>query len=280
MLWLMETLAERCSIRREQIEGIGIGVPGYVDPVQGVVHESPNLGWKSVPLLDMLRRLTGRPVWIENDANAAVLGEYWLGAGAGVSDLVMITLGTGVGCGIIADGKVIRGADGFAGEFGHTKVETKTGNLCVCGKRGCLETTSSGLAMVRKAREAIQRGEQTLLTEMSGKGETVKDIFDAAKRGDPIASSIVREAAFYLGVAMANLANLLNPRKMIIGGGISAAGTFYLSLIEQSFQQFALDVVRRNTAIVPAQLGNDAGVLGSAMAAKRSTALNNEIQEV
>lgn len=263
---VIDRLTEQASISHDQIKGIGIGVPGYVNPVQGVVHESPNLGWKDVPLKDVMSQRTGLPVRIENDANAAALGELWRGAGQDVRDLVMITLGTGIGCGIIVGQQVVHGADGFAGEFGHLKMKPHDGDICVCGKKGCLETTSSGLAITKQAEAAIVGHEHTLLKKkaISASRLSVKSIFDAAKEGDQTADHIVREAAFYLGVALANLANLLNPRRIVIGGGVTAAGDYYLDRIKESYNEFALDIVREQSTIVPAQLGNDAGFMGSA----------------
>ncbi|WP_165972053.1 ROK family glucokinase [Paenibacillus piri] len=248
------------------VQGIGIGVPGYIDPANGFVNESPNLGWSNVALKEHMQSLTGLPVLVENDANTAALGELWQGAGSDVNDLVMITLGTGVGCGIVIDRKVVHGSQGFAGEIGHMKVKPKTGIACVCGKKGCLETTSSGLAIIRESKKAVQLNKKTALREeFQATGDlSVKQIFDAARNNDRVAMEIISEAAFYLGVALANTANLINPQKVIVGGGIAAAGQLYTDLVYAAFCEFALDIVRDHTRFVPALLGNDAGVIGSA----------------
>jgi glucokinase len=261
---LIDHLREKSVVNSPQIKGIGIGVPGYINPAQGFVHESPNLGWKNVPLKDHMHRLTGIPVIVENDANTAALGELWQGAGNDVDDLVMITLGTGVGCGIVINQQIVHGSQGFAGEIGHMKMKPKTGITCVCGKKGCLETTSSGLAIVREGLKALQLEKETLLKQAyAASGDlSVKQIFDAAKQEDPVAMEIISEAAFYLGVALANLANLINPQKVVIGGGVAAAGQIYMDLVYASFCEFALDIIQRHIRIVPAQLGNDAGVIG------------------
>ncbi|XID95870.1 ROK family glucokinase [Paenibacillaceae bacterium WGS1546] len=263
---LVDSMLERSGLDRDLLLGVGLGVPGYVDPKRGFVHESPNLGWRDVPLKDRIGELTGLPTEVENDANAAAFGEQWRGAGRGVQDMAMITLGTGVGCGIIAGGRIVHGTSGFAGEIGHMKVKPKSGEPCVCGKTGCLETTSSGLAILKAARAAMTRQSGSVLHRLAGASGklTVKTVFDAAKDGDRAAEEAIGEAGFYLGVALANFANLLNPGKIVIGGGISAAADYFIPLIRESFNAFALDIVRENTAIVTARLGNAAGFTGSA----------------
>lgn len=269
---LIGEMAASIGIGRQEIKGIGIGVPGYVNPARGIVHESPNLGWKDVHLKEAMASRAEWPVVVENDANAAAMGELWRGAGAGVRDLAMVTLGTGVGCGIVLEGRIVHGSDGFAGELGHMKMRPRDGGMCVCGKRGCLETTSSGIAIVRSAESAARGDSSSRLHEAVCRGGrlSVKQVFDAAKQGDELAGGVIREAALYLGIALADLANLLNLRKIVIGGGIAAAGDYYLGLIRDSFDEFALDIVRSRITLASAELGNDAGFTGAALLVKQA----------
>lgn len=246
--------------------GIGIGVPGFVDEKTGVVFEAVNLHWKDVPLRDKLEQIAQVPVYIGNDANNAALGEMWQGAGQGASDLVAITLGTGVGGGVIVNGRVIQGVTGAGGEIGHITVEPNDGPACNCGKTGCLETYASATAIIREGVRAAKEQTSPILAErFSAQGSLgAKDVFDAALAGDQAALAIIDQSAYYLGLGLSHLANILNPAKIVIGGGVSAAGDFLFDRVRQSFKQFALPIAYNACEILPATTGNDAGVIGAA----------------
>lgn len=264
---MIEQLLAQHGSGKEQVAGIGVGVPGPVDEPTGTVHHTVNLGWKNTPLKDKLEQLTGLPVYVDNDANCAALGEMWRGAGAGTSDLIAITLGTGVGGGVIANGRVIHGVNGVGGEIGHITMEPKGGPLCNCGKTGCLETYSSATAIIREGTRAAEEGRSPRLAEVLGKQGRLKakDVIDAAKDGDAAAVEVVDQATFYLGLALSHLANVLNPGKIVIGGGVSAAGEFLFSRIRETFVRYVtFPFVAESCPIVPATLGNDAGVIGAA----------------
>lgn len=241
--------------------GVGIGIPGLPDKKTGVVVFAPNLGWRNVPLLKFLSTSVKLPVSLENDANIAALGEQWLGAGRGSANMIMITIGTGIGGGLVLDGKLYTGANGSAGEIGHTVINPQ-GPPCSCGRRGCLETYTSATAMIRMAREAIEQGKKTSLA--------VKDkidaraIVNAAIQGDEISAGIVGFAAQYLGFGIANMINLFNPDKVVIGGGVAGAGEILFKPLISSIRQWSLKTAVDAVEIVPAQLGNSAGCIGAA----------------
>lgn len=245
--------------------GIGAGVPGLADVDAGVVLFAPNLGWQDVPLAALLRAHRPVPVYLDNDANAAALGEQWVGAGRGVKDMILLTLGTGVGGGLIFDSRIYQGAAGYAGEIGHMAM-SQDGPLCGCGRRGCLETYASATAVIREAREAIERGEETTikaLADASPKGLEARTVFRAAAQGDAVAQRIVDQLVRYLGIAIANLVNLLNPEMVVIGGGVAAAGDQLLMPLRAEVHGRALSGPAHSAAIIGAQLGNDAGIIGA-----------------
>lgn len=247
----------------EQIQGIGAGVPGFLDMAGGIVELAPNLPFKNTPIRRMLEERVHKPVLINNDANVAALGEAWSGAGVGVQNLVVFTLGTGVGGGIIVGGKVVEGFKGMAGELGHIQVVPDLEAVqCGCGQMGCVETVSSATGIVRMAKDAVERGDATALTLIQN--VSAKDVFDAAKAGDEVAQRIVRRAAFYLGKAMAAVAVVLNPQRFVVGGGVVRAGDILLNPIREVFTQLTPAATHRGVDIVPAELGNDAGTIGAA----------------
>lgn len=251
----------------DHVSGIGVGVPGPIDAENGVVHQAVNLHWrKPVRLKAKLEALTGLPVEVDNDANTAALGEMWRGAGQGARDLVVITLGTGVGGGVILGGNVVHGINGVGGEIGHITMTPGGGSICNCGKTGCLETYASATALIREGRLAAANGTSPALANVQAiRGDIkAKDVLDAAKEGDTAAVAIVEQAAMYLGLALSHLAIVLNPAKFVIGGGVAAAGEFLFSRIRESFNRFVpFSYVVESTEIVPATLGNDAGVYGA-----------------
>ena len=251
----------RNSIDRADIEGIGIGVPGSVEP-DGTVNKCSNLGWGVFNVENELSSLTGYKVKAGNDANVAALGEMWQGGARGYSNVIMITLGTGVGGGIIVDGKVVAGNNGAAGEIGHITVNPGEKESCSCGRRGCLEQYASATGIVRYASKYLEANPDTE-TNLCPENLTSKSIFDAAREGDEAAYHIVDETGSVLGSAMATLACVMNPEVFVIGGGVSKAGKILIDSISRGFRKNAFHAVQ-DTVIVTAELGNDAGIYGGA----------------
>ncbi|MED1468238.1 ROK family glucokinase [Bacillus salipaludis] len=249
---------------KNRLIGIGMGAPGPVDYENGVILNVVNLGWKeNYPLKEQLEVTTALPAAIENDANCAALGEMWKGAGGGAKDLVCVTLGTGVGGGVIIGGNIVQGCNGAAGEIGHITAVPNGGAPCNCGKNGCLETVASATGIVRLATKEILKGELAEKQAANGK-ITAKDVFDSARNGDQMAVKVLDEVTFHLGLVLANIGNTLNPQKIVIGGGVSKAGDILLNSVKQQFNQFAFSSVKKSTELALATLGNDAGVIGAA----------------
>ncbi|MEK5059812.1 MULTISPECIES: ROK family glucokinase [unclassified Paenibacillus] len=247
----------------DQLAGVGAGVAGFTNVREGIIILAPNVGFRDVPIRSILEERLGKPVKIDNDANVAALGEAWAGAGAGVDNCVCYTLGTGVGGGIIINGKIYQGFSGMAGELGHVSVVPDLEAIkCGCGKMGCLETVSSATGIIRMAKDAVERGDHTSLSTVPS--IMAKDVFDAAKAGDEVALRIVRRAAFYLGKSLAAVAAVLNPQAYIIGGGVSKAGEFLFDEVRSVFASYTPEPLQEGVSIVPATLGNDAGIVGAA----------------
>lgn len=247
-----------------QVEGVGAGIAGFLDIERGFIKISPNLGIRNVPLKDILEERLGVRIKIDNDANVAALGEAWSGAGAGLKNVVCYTLGTGVGGGIIINGQIYQGS-GSAGELGHMQVIPDLEAIqCGCGQMGCLETVSSATGIIRMAKVAVERGDRTSLSLIDIDQITAKDVFDAAKTGDEVANRIVNRAALYLGKSMSIIAVVMNPERFIIGGGVSRAGDILFKPIQEVFQKYTPEAAQENVDIVPAILGNDAGMIGAA----------------
>ncbi|EJW18994.1 ROK family glucokinase [Paenibacillus alvei] len=256
-------IVEQSPYDWSQVAGVGAGVAGFTNVKEGIIILAPNVGFKDVPIRSILEERLGKPVKIDNDANVAALGEVWSGAGKGIDHCVCYTLGTGVGGGIIINGRIVQGFSGLAGELGHMAVIPDLEAIqCGCGKMGCLETVSSATGIIRMANDAVERGDRTSLSLVES--ITAKDVFDAAKAGDEVAVRIVSRAAYYLGKAMAAVAVTLNPERFIIGGGVSKAGEFLFEQIRETFMKLTPDPVTRGVSIVPAELGNDAGMIGAA----------------
>ena len=247
--------------------GIGMGSPGTVDRHAGTVIGAYNLDWKTLqPVKEQIESALNIPFYIDNDANVAALGERWKGAGENSPDVTFITLGTGVGGGIIAEGNLLHGAVGAAGEIGHITVDPQ-GFECTCGKRGCLETVASATGVVRLARQLAEEyaGDSQLKVLLDdGQEVTSKMVFELAEDDDALALMVVDKVAFYLGLACGNIGNMLNPTDIVIGGGVSAAGEFLLRRVQKYFEEFTFPQVRTSTQLKLAQLGNDAGVIGAA----------------
>ena len=259
---------ELLNLSAEDFIGIGMGSPGAVDRFEGTVVGAYNLNWKTVqPIKKDIESAFGIPFFIDNDANAAALGERWKGAGENQPDVVFMTLGTGVGGGIVAEGKLLHGAGGVAGELGHITVDFDRPFDCTCGKKGCLETVASATGIVNLTRRyADEYAGDAELKRLIDDGEevTAKTVFDLAKDGDELALIVYRHFSQYLGIACANIASVLNPANIVIGGGVSAAGQFLLDGVQKVFDENTFPQVRTSTQLVLANLGNDAGVIGAA----------------
>ncbi|WP_203361755.1 ROK family glucokinase [Bacillus sp. REN10] len=257
---------------KEELLGVGVGAPGPFSE-SGVMYEAVNLGWeKHYPLKALLEKEIGLPVMVENDANCAALGERWKGAGGGAKNLICVTLGTGVGGGVIVNGQVVRGARGAAGEIGHMTVMPENGFLCNCGKKGCLETVASATGIVQLAVQQLQTTSTPSALRMQGKF-SAKDVFVAAKNGDELAAFAVEQCSYYLGLALSHLGHALNPDVIVIGGGVSKAGEPLLQSVRKAFHTFAFSPVKHSTKINLAVLGNEAGVVGAASLIKQSMPL-------
>ncbi|WP_203648659.1 ROK family glucokinase [Secundilactobacillus yichangensis] len=257
---------------KDQFMGIGMGTPGAVDIENGTVIGAYNLNWTTTQRVrDQIQAGVGLQLVLENDANVAALGEFWKGAGEKDSDVIFVTLGTGVGGGVIAGGQLLHGINGGAGEIGHITVQPN-GYLCTCGKRGCLEQYSSATGIVHVAKDmAAEFTGKSRLKELFDNNEEVtsKMVTYLADNGDILASRIIDRVSFYLGLALANCANILNPANIIIGGGVSAAGNTLLQPTTRYFQENTFPAVRDSTRIKLAQLGNDAGAIGASSLALR-----------
>lgn len=249
------------GISKKDIIGAGIGVPGPVDE-KGIVHGCVNLGWGVFSVEETLSKLLGLPVKAGNDANVAALGELWQGGGKGYQDMVMVTLGTGVGGGIILDGKIRAGAHGAAGEIGHMPVVYEEEEYCNCGKRGCLEQVASATGIVRVTKKLLDNTEE--YSSLRDKIEfTAKDIFDSAKKGDKVAVEAVEKLGEYLGIACAHIACVIDPEIFVIGGGVSKAGIVLIEVIEKYYKEKAFKGTKQ-AIFKLAELGNDAGIYGAA----------------
>lgn len=275
---IAKALEEKLKEKNEseaRLIGVGVGAPGPVNYTDGSLKIAINLGWENFPLKELLEKETGLPVVVDNDANLAALGEMWTGAGDGAKDLILVTLGTGVGGGVIANGEIVRGTNGAGGEIGHITSIVKGGYHCNCGKTGCLETVASATGIARLMREALDRSSaESILSEYYRKNGNVsaKQVFDAAKQQDKLALEVVEEVTMYLGLGLANLANGLNPERIVIGGGVSRAGDALLNPLREQFARFSFPRVLEGAKITIATLGNDAGVIGGAYLAKTKLA--------
>ena len=248
---LNEKLEEK-QIPKDEVEGIGVGVPAPVDS-EGVVQNTANLGWGYKEVKREMEELSGMKAEIGNDANVAALGEMWLGAGKGRKNIIMVTLGTGVGGGIIIDGKPLVGAHGAGGEIGHLCVNYEETDHCGCGNTGCLEQYASATGITRLANIRLAKDDKASV--LRGQEVSAKTVFDAVKADD--------EFGKYLGHAMANLAAVADPSAIVIGGGVSKAGEVLLQYVEKNFKEKAF-FANKDTEFVLATLGNDAGICGAA----------------
>lgn len=267
---IIESINHRITLygmKHEDFIGIGMGTPGSVDSEKGTVVGAYNLNWtKKQAVKAQIEEATGIDFVLDNDANVAALGERWKGAGENNPDVVFITLGTGVGGGIIAEGNLLHGVNGCAGEIGHVTVDPG-GFECTCGKRGCLETVSSATGVVRVARHMSEEYAGTSQLKQAiddGQDVSSKDVFDYAQADDRFAIMVVDRVCYFLGLAIGNIGNTLNPASVVIGGGVSAAGEFLRSRVQAYFEEFTFPEVRNSTQVKLAELGNEAGVIGAA----------------
>ena len=267
MAEMTEHILAEAGVRRDQLIAVGVGSPGPLNWQTGVIYEAPNLaGWRNVHLTARMNELLGVPCFLENDANAACFGEYWLGAGQGCETMCVLTLGTGVGGGLVIFGQLLRGLDGTAAELGHMIIH-HGGRKCGCGARGCLESYASVTGLVRTATEGLEAGAESALRGLCGgdlRALTGKMVFEAAEQGDAFAKSVFRDTGEWLGVGIAGLVNMLNPEKVVLCGGMTAAGDLLLEPVRRTVQETAFEVPARRVQILAAGLGGDSGVLGAA----------------
>lgn len=249
------------GLKREEIAGVGIGVPGPVNE-KGELPGAVNLHWGYMNLVGEMERLTGLTVKAGNDANVAALGEMWKGGGAGNSNVVMVTLGTGVGGGIINGGQIVTGAHGAGGEIGHIHVTNSLEARCNCGNCGCLEQVASATGIAFLAKRRLEKDEQP--SSMRGQKKiTAKTVFDAVKAGDALAMEVAEEFGRYLGMGLASVANVADPDIFVVGGGVSKAGEIVLDYIKKYYKEYAF-MACKDTKFALAKLGNDAGIYGAA----------------
>ena len=266
--WAVSQVVKEMDISSDDVAGIGVGAPGPLDPETGVVTFAPNLNWNNVPLKAMLEARLSVPVFVENDVNVGVLGEHRLGAGRGMTDLIGVFVGTGIGGGVIIGGKLYQGYNRSAGEVGHMVVRAG-GPRCGCGNRGCWEAVASRTAIVRRIAKAFRKGEKGwLYRKIAGNPSQVKSraLSRALAKGDPLVVREMKREARYLGIGVANLVNLFSPRMVILGGGVVEAMEMWLiKQVRRHVLRYALDHAMADVEIVPAALGDDAGILGCAV---------------
>lgn len=248
------------SIEKEAVIGVGIGVPGPVND-EGVIFKAVNLGWDVMNINEILGGLLGVPVKAGNDANVAALGEMWCGGGKGYENMVLVTLGTGVGGGIIINGSILTGSTGAGGEIGHIHMNDAEPDACGCGNHGCLEQYASATGIVRLAKRKL--AVTTEETVLRNEEVTAKSVFDAVKAQDKVAIEIAEEFGSYLGKGLASIAAVVNPQAFVIGGGVSKAGTVIFDYVEKYYKQYVFHGCR-NVDFKLATLGNDAGIFGAA----------------
>ncbi|HVY68930.1 MAG TPA: ROK family protein, partial [Verrucomicrobiae bacterium] len=262
---------DECDLTPKQVRAIGVGAPGAVDPEEGKVVFAPNLGWENVPLQKELEKRLEMPVFLENDCNICTLGVHHTEFDAKPRHLIGIFLGTGIGAGLILDGKLFSGHNRTAGEVGHMVIEVG-GPKCGCGNRGCFEALASRTAIFRRVQSAVKEGQKTILTEMLGNNlEDLRsgDIRKAIRRGDKMVEQIVEEAAEYTGIAVANLINIVNPEVVVLGGGvIDQLEDEMMAIIVETARDYAMTGTAKGIEIVASKLGDDAGITGGAVLAR------------
>ena len=266
------TLAQRTiertrkEVRGADIIGVGVGAPGPLDTKRGIVLLTPNLGWVNLPLRQIIHERLGLPAALDNDANCAVLGEWWMGAARGTRNAIGITIGTGIGGGIIVDGKLYHGASDCAGEIGHTTIDTE-GRRCKCGNYGCLEAYASGPNIALRAVEELKAGAVSRLADYVGgdlRQVTAQTVYQAAHDGDQLALEVVNDTAKFLGVGIANLLNVFNPEVVVVCGGVTLAGDRLFDPLRREVARRAFKPAVSVCRIIPCELSGTAGVYGAA----------------
>ena len=258
---------------RADFAGVGIGSPGPLDRKSGIVINTPNLGWRNFPLRDLIANAVDLPAVLDNDANCATYGEWWLGAGRNVDTLVGLTLGTGIGGGIVLNGEIFHGVSDAAGEIGHTTIEAN-GRKCKCGNYGCLEAYASGPAIALRAIEGIEVGADSILPDLvNGQLEriTAATVYEAVVNGDAYANEVMRETAKFLGAGVANMINILNPEMIVIAGGVTQAGDHLFVPLKAEVRKRAFRSALDACQICAAILPGTAGVIGAAAVFKKDT---------
>ncbi len=259
-------LIRRARDKNFRVLGLGIGAPGPIDVEKGFVHFFPNIpGWKSTPLKKILQKKLKLPVFIDNDANAMALGEFLFGAGRGAKNIVALTLGTGIGGGLVMDGKLFHGPAYSAAEIGHLVIN-ENGPQCGCGSRGCIETYVGNGYFVKEVQRRLKAGQKSVLKSWLRKKAKLTPLLvaQAARKGDRFSREIWRETGEHLGTALTGLVNILNPEKIILGGGIAQNGKFLFHPVVKTLQKKAFPIAARSVKVVRAALGVDAGLIGAA----------------
>jgi glucokinase len=270
----VQDVVDECDLNLKQVKGVSVGAPGAVDPDSGRVIFAPNLGWEDVPLKKELEKQLELPVFVENDCSICTLGVYDIELERKPRNMIGIFIGTGIGGGLILEGKLYSGFNRTAGEVGHMVLEV-TGPKCACGNRGCFEALASRAAIFRKIQTAIKDGQKTLLTEMLGDDlENLRsgDLRKAIKRGDKFVEGVIEEAAEYTGIAVANLINIFNPETVVLGGGvIQALEDEMMAIIVETATDYAMPGTTKGIEIIASKLGDDAGIFGAAVLARMKT---------
>lgn len=271
---LVESTAKDAGSKLKSVVAVSIGAPGAIDVQRGIVIEAPNLGWKNVHLATELRLRLGTPIVVDNDVNVGVIGEHALGAGEGVDDLIGIFVGTGIGGGIISGGKLFEGASGSAGEMGHTVIEVN-GPVCSCGRRGCAEALASRTAMARDVMIAIKAGAKSVVPELLKERQrdriTSSIIQAALAKHDPVMTQVLKRAQFFLGILVGNMVNVLDPARVVIGGGVaSRLGEAYVGPVRTTaYEHFLHPEAVKRTKVLAGRLGDNAGALGAVVLARK-----------
>lgn len=267
---IIQSIRDRLNLYQmdeDDFLGIGLGSPGTINQVEGTIQGAYNLNWaQPQPVRRLFKEAFKLPFYMDNDANVAALGEQWLGAGESLADVVMVTLGTGVGGGIVINHQLVHGAIGAAGEIGHITIDPACDVACTCGKKGCLEAVASATGILNLARKHAMEyaGDSPIKIAIdSGEEITAKAIFQAGQAGDKFAQYVVDQFAHYLGLACSHIANILNPQRIVLGGGVSQAGEYLLDQVEAYMKAYSFKQVSESTQLKLASLGNDAGILGA-----------------
>lgn len=266
MIKAIYDVMKEAKVTISNVEGIGFGFPGQIDCDNGIVRIAPNIpGWINIPIAEIVSKEFGVPVKVDNDVRCAALAELNYGAGKGATNMICITVGTGIGSGLIVNGKLVRGASNAAGEIGHIKLQMNDGPLCGCGDQGCLEAFASGPAIVAMAEEYVKGGKSTKYRELAKNEITPYYVCEAAKQGDVVAKKIFETMGTYIGIGLSSVVNLLNPEKIVVGGGVADAGEFLFAPIRETLKKRSMPIQGAAVQVVHAELGNSAGVIGASL---------------